>query len=113
MKIKIRSLSKNEDFKNLLNGKKIINQYGTLFFKKIPKKNKNDCNVSFVTKRKIGNAVIRNKIKRRLRNIMIEGIKKTLVSLKYSYLFIAKRNVFKDDYIKIKDSLLKDLKKIS
>ena len=43
---------------------------------------------------------------------MIEGIKKTLVSLEYSYLFIAKRNVFKDDYIKIKDILLKDFKKI-
>ena len=112
MKIKIRSLSKNEDFKSLLNSKKIINQYVTIFFKKVPKKNKNYCTVSFVIKRKIGNAVIRNKIKRRLRNIMIEGIKKTPVSLEYSYLFIAKRNVFKDDYIKIKDILLKDFKKI-
>ena len=67
MKIKIRSLSKNDDFKNLLNGNKILNQYATIFFKKISKEKSNLCNVSFITKRKIGNAVIRNKIKRRLK----------------------------------------------
>ena len=32
MKTKIVSLSKNEDFKNLLNGKKISNKYITIFF---------------------------------------------------------------------------------
>ena len=34
MKSKISSLSKNEDFKNLLSGRKINNQYSTIFFKK-------------------------------------------------------------------------------
>ena len=39
MKTKISSLSKNEDFKSLLTGKKITNKYLTIFFKKLPGKN--------------------------------------------------------------------------
>ena len=63
MNIKIKSLSKNEDFKKLLNGRKISNSYLTIFFKKIPDK-KNTClNISFVAKKKMGKAVDRNKIK--------------------------------------------------
>ena len=64
MKNKIVSLSKNEDFKLILSGKKISNKYLTIFFKKLSDKNNNSLNISFVTKKKIGNAVTRNKIKR-------------------------------------------------
>ena len=67
MKNKIVSLSKNEDFKSILSGNKISNKYLTIFFKKLSDKNTNKLNISFVTKRKIGKAVIRNKIKRRLK----------------------------------------------
>ena len=76
MKTKISSLSKNDDYKSLLTGKKITNKYLTIFFKKLSGKNNNKLNISFVTKKKIGNAVKRNKIKRRLRNIMTEALKK-------------------------------------
>ena len=38
-------------------------------------------NISIVTKKKIGNAVKRNKIKRRLRNIANDAVKK--ISIKY------------------------------
>ena len=65
MNIKIKSLSKNEDFKKLLNGRKVSNSYFTIFFKKIPDK-KNTClNISFVAKKKMGKAIDRNKIKRK------------------------------------------------
>ncbi len=43
---------------------------------------------------------------------MIESIKKLNINLKYSYLFIAKKNVFEDDYNKIKKYIFEDLKKI-
>ena len=33
MNVKLLSLSKNEDFKSLLKGKKISNKYLTIFFK--------------------------------------------------------------------------------
>ena len=112
MRSKISSLSKNDDFKSLLNGKKIANKYLTIFFRKLSYKNNKKLNISFVTKKKIGNAVIRNKIKRRLRNIMNDANKKIKLNLKYSYLLIAKKTVFEDSYEKIKQTLFIDFEKI-
>ena len=76
MKSKIVALSKNEEFKNLLKQKKFSNKYVTIFFGKLMNKDNKKLNISFVTKKKIGNAVKRNKIKRRLRNIFNEAVKK-------------------------------------
>ena len=112
MNYKIASLTKNDDFKSLIKGKKINNKYLTIFFKKLSDKNTNKLNISFVTKRKIGKAVIRNKIKRRLKNLMNEAVKKLDINLNYSYLFIAKKNIIEDQYEIIKQNLFKDLKKI-
>ena len=112
MKSKISSLSKSEDFKKLLNGKKISNPYSTIFFKKLSSKNNKLLNVSIVTKRKIGNAVKRNKIKRRLRNIINDAIKRIDMNLNYSYLFIAKKNIYDAEYKMIKDSIFNDLTKV-
>ena len=112
MKSKISSLSKSEDFKNLLSGRKISNPYSTIFFKKIYTKNNKLLNVSFVTKKKIGNAVKRNKIKRRLRNIMNDALKNLSINLNYSYLFIAKKSLLEEKYGKIKETLFIELNKI-
>ena len=109
---KIVSLSKNEDFKKLLTGRKTSNKYFTVFFKKIAEKDRNNLNISFVVKRKLGNAVKRNKIKRRLKNIMNDAIKKTSIKLGYSYLVIAKPTMLNIDYKIIKESLFQDLKNI-
>ena len=96
----------------MLNGKKISNPYSTIFFKKISSKNNKLLNVSFVAKKKIGNAVKRNKIKRRLRHIMNEAIKTINMNLNYSYLFIAKKNIYDANYKMLKDSIIKDLTKV-
>ena len=47
MKSKINSLSKNEDFKSILGGKKISNKYLTIFFKKLSDKDYKKLNKSF------------------------------------------------------------------
>ena len=52
MKIKILSISKNEDFKELLKGKKVSNYYTTIFFKKLSRENNSNLKVSFVVKKK-------------------------------------------------------------
>ena len=52
MKNKILSLSKNEDFKSILSGKKKTNKYLTIFFKKLSDKNIKKLNLSIVTKKK-------------------------------------------------------------
>ena len=112
MKSKILALSKNEEFKNLLKQKKITNKYVSIFFGKLLNKDKKRLNISFVTKKKIGNAVKRNKIKRSLRNIMNDAIKKININLKYCYLLIAKVSVLNDPYENIKQTLLTDFEKI-
>ena len=69
-------------------------------------------NISFVVKKKIGNAVKRNKIKRRLRNIINEAIKKMPLNFKFSYLVIAKSTMLNNEYTNIKETLFQELKKI-
>lgn len=112
MKNKIVSLSKNEDFKSILSGKKISNKYLTIFFKKLSDKNNNRLNISFVAKKKIGNAVIRNKIKRRLRNIVNDMTKKVAINFKLSFLVIAKPTMLSNEFKIIKETLFQEFIKI-
>ena len=112
MKSKILALSKNEEFKNLLKQRKVSNKYVTIFFGKLINKNKNKLNISFVTKKKIGNAVKRNKIKRRLRNIVNDAVKKVSLEFDYSYLVIAKPTMLNNEYTIIKETLFLDLERI-
>ena len=112
MKSKILALSKNEEFKNLLKQKKITNKYVSIFFGKLLNKDKKRLNISFVTKKKIGNAVKRNKIKRRLRNIMNEAVKKIEINFDYSFLVIAKSSMLNNEYKIIKETLFQDFAKI-
>ena len=112
MKSKILALSKNEEFKHLLKKDKISNEYVTIFFGYLKNKNKKKLNISFVTKKKIGNAVKRNKIKRRLKNIVNEAFKKISINLNYSYLVIAKPTMLNNEYTNIKETLIQSLKKI-
>ena len=69
-------------------------------------------NISFVTKKKIGNAVKRNKIKRRLRNIVNDAVKQISIKFNYSYLVIAKPTMLKSEFKNIKETLFQDFKKI-
>ena len=112
MKSKIVALSKNEEFKNLLSKRKVSNKYVTIFFGKLLNKDKTKLNISFVTKKKIGNAVKRNKIKRRLRNITNEAIKNISINYNYSFLVIAKPSMLNNEYKNIKETLFRDLEKI-
>ena len=112
MKSKILALSKNEEFKNLLKKKKISNKYVTIFFGILVNKETSKLNISLVTKKKIGNAVKRNKIKRRLRNIINDAVKKISIKFSYSYLVIAKPTMLNNDYTNIKETLFQSFKKI-
>ena len=112
MKSKILALSKNEEFKNLLGKKKLSNKYVTIFFGLLDDKDSKKLNISFVTKKKIGNAVKRNKIKRRLRNIVNDAIKKISIKFEYSYLVIAKSTMLNSEFKDIKETLFQEFKKI-
>ncbi len=112
MRSKIIALSKNEEFKTLLKKKKISNKYVTIFFGQLSNKDNKKLNISFVTKKKLGNAVKRNKIKRRLKNIMNDAVKKISIKFNYSYLVIAKSTMLNNEYKNIKETLFQDLEKI-
>ena len=63
-------------------------------------------------KKKIGNAIKRNKIKRRLRNIMDDATKKISIKLQYSYLVIAKPTMLNNEFNYIKETLFQEFRKI-
>jgi ribonuclease P protein component len=112
MKSKILALSKNEEFKSLLKKKKISNKYVTIFFGKLPHKDKKKLNISFSVKKKIGNAVKRNKIKRRLRSIVNDAVKIISINFDFSILVLAKESMLNNEYKNIKETLFQDLEKI-
>ena len=74
--------------------------------------NASNLNISFVTKKKIGNAVKRNKIKRQLKNIVNDAIKKISINFNYSYLVIAKPTMLNKEYTNIKEALFLSFNKI-
>ena len=112
MRSKIVALSKNEEFRSLLKEKKISNKFVTIFFGHLIKKDNKKLNISFVTKKKIGSAVKRNKIRRMLKNIMNDAVKKISLKYDYSYLVIAKSTMLNNDFKIIKKTLFQEFKKI-
>ena len=114
--IKLKSLNKNIQFIKILKEKKINNKYFIIYFSKdIVNNNINKyLNISFVTKKKIGNAVVRNKIKRKLKSAVQEVLKeKKLIDLSYAYVIFGKNNVYKDSFKFILEETNKTFKKIN
>ena len=112
MKSKIVALSNNGEFKSLLKKKKISNKYITIFFGILNNKNNKKLNISFSVKKKIGNAVKRNKIKRRLRDIMNDATKKISINFDYSYLVISKPSMLNNEFKNIKETLFREFERI-
>ena len=101
--IKFKSLNRSKDFLRILKKKKINTKYFTLYFDNNSKSfenNFNKClNISFVMKKNVGNAVIRNKIKRKLKYAVQKiSKKKKLIDLNYTYVIFGKNNVYKDKF---------------
>ena len=115
--IKFKSLNQSKDFINILKKKKISTKYFTIFFDKnseIHGKNLNKyLNISFVMKKNIGNAVVRNKIKRKLKSAVQKISKeKQLINLNYTYVIFGKNNVYKDKFSLVFNEVNEVFKKI-
>ena len=115
--IKFRSLNQSKEFLKILKKKKLNTKYFTLYFGKNLKNFKNDLdrylNISFVMKKNVGNAVTRNKIKRKLK-YAIQKIseEKQLIDLNYTYIIFGKNNVYKDKFALVLDEVNETFKKI-
>ena len=66
-----------------------------------------------MAKKKMGKAVDRNKIKRRLKNMTYAITKIAKLNLNFSYLVLAKKSVLEEKYDEIKEALQKSFEKIS
>ena len=95
--VKLESLKKSNQFKNALREKKFHTDYFSLFAAKnfIKPKQKNNLLISFVMKKKIGNAVKRNKIRRKLKAIVQKLLKKKgAINRDYTYIVFGKSNAY-------------------
>ena len=115
--VNFRSLNQSKQFIKILKSKKLNTKYFTIYFEKnLSNQSENDnknLNISFVIKKNIGNAVIRNKIKRKLKAAVLKIIKKELpIDLNYTYIIFGKNNVYKDKFSLIFNEVNDVFKKI-
>ena len=94
--VKLISLKKSNHFRKVLKEKKIHSNYFSIFAaKNFIKTNKSNLIISFVMKKKIGNAVKRNKIKRKLKAIVQKLLKKRgAINKDYTYIVFGKSNAY-------------------
>ena len=115
--IKFKSLNQSKQFLRILKKKKLNTKYFTIYFEKNLSDTKKDDNknlkISFVVKKKIGNAVTRNKIKRKLKAAVQKVAKeKQLIDLNYTYVIFGRNNVYKDKFQLIFDEVNDMFKRI-
>jgi ribonuclease P protein component len=115
--IKFKSLNQSKQFIKILKKKKLNTKYCTIYFDKNSENFKKSINkylnISFVMKKNIGNAVIRNKIKRKLKSAVQRAVKeKQLINLNYTYVIFGKNKIYKDRFALILDEINETFKKI-
>jgi len=115
--IKFQSLNQSKEFLKILKKKKLNNKYFTIYYDKNLINHKKSVqkylNVSFVMKKNIGNAVKRNKIKRKLKSAVQKIYEKNQpIDLNYTYVIFGKNNVYKDKFALVLNEISETFKKI-
>ena len=111
--IKFKSLNRSKDFLKILKKKRLNTKYFTIYFDKNLSNLNKYLNISFVMKRNAGNAVKRNKIKRKLKYAVQKILKEErLIDLNYTYVIFGKNDVYKDKFINVLGEVNKTFEKI-
>ena len=111
--IKFKSLNQKKEFLKILRKKRINTKYFTVYFDRNLKNVNKYSNISFVMKKNLGNAVIRNKIKRKLKYAVQKISKeKQLIDSNCTYVIFGKNNVYKDKFALVLDEVNETFKKI-
>ena len=113
--VKLESLKKSNHFKKVLEKNKIHTLYFSLFAAKnfYKPKFQNDLLISFVMKKKIGNAVKRNKIRRKLKAIVSILLKKRgAINRNYTYIVFGKSNAYSEKHDVLLSAMIKSFNKI-
>ena len=113
--VKLESLKKSNQFKKVLKEKKVHTNFFSIFAAKnfFKPKYKTSLIISFVMKKKIGNAVKRNKIRRKLKAIVQKLIKKKgAINKDYTYIVFGKSNAYTQKHDVLLQSMEKSFSKI-
>ena len=112
--VKLESLKKSNQFRKALKEKKVHTDYFSIFAAKnfFKAKHKASLLISFVMKKKIGNAVKRNKIRRKLRAIVLKLLKiRGAINTNYTYIVFGKTNSYYENHKTLFTSMSKSFKK--
>ncbi len=113
--VKLESLKKSNQFKKALKEKKIHSKYFSIFAAKnfYKPRYKDNLLISFVMKKKIGNAVKRNKIRRKLKAIVHKLLKKKgAINKDYTYIVFGKSNAYSQKHDVLLQSMEKSFSKL-
>ena len=111
--IKFKSLNRSKDFLKILKKKKLNTKYFTVYFDRNLKNFNKYLNISFVMKKNLGNAVTRNRIRRKLKSAVLKiSREKQLIDLNYTYVIFGKNNVYKDKFALVLNEVNETFKKI-
>ena len=113
--VKLESLKKSNQFRKALKEKKVHTDYFSIFAAKNFYKPKIKANllISFVMKKKIGNAVKRNKIRRKLKAIVQKLLKKRgAINRDYTYIVFGKSNAYTQKHDVLLQSMERSFSKL-
>ena len=111
--IKFRSLNQSKEFLKILKKKRLNTKYFTIFFDKNLTNFNKYLNISFVMRKNVGNAVTRNRIKRKLKYAIQKISKESkIIDLNYTYVIFGKNDVYKDKFENVLDEVNKTFNKI-
>ena len=103
---KEKILRKSEDFSTIISNQKYFkNKYFSLYYKESDK-----TLYGITVPKKVGKAIIRNKLKRQLKNIISNNEK--YIQSNYNYVIIIKEPALKLDYEGLTSNLLDLMKKV-
>ena len=113
--VQVESLKKSGHFKTVLKEKKFHTDFFSIFAAKnfIKLRNKNALSISFVMKKKIGSAVKRNRIKRKLKAAVTKLLKiKGAINYNYTYIVFGKTKAYKEKHNTLLIEMTKIFKKV-
>ena len=110
MTIKIKTIKKRTEFIKIKSSGKILTSNSMIIQKLFDKDLNNSIKIGYTATKSLGNAVKRNRAKRLMR-VLVREVMEEYGKVNFSYVLIAKNSIFNKSIDKLKEELIKLLKK--